>query len=229
MTTIYVKDKDKLPERRENDHYPTEMTLVNAILRRYAPSHGGLVLDIGAGDGRWAAIASWLFYPHILSAAMIDIKKPKHVFKFPSDVHTKYYEEDFLGMEISPLFDLVLSNPPYYIAEECIRKGWECLAPGGRMIMLLRLSFLAGIGRVKGLWEEIPPSKVAVCSRRPSFYGGKTSGTDFAVYIWDKKLSGNPEGTRGQFDGSFIYYDRDTSPDTQEKLLKLTGHPSYRL
>jgi len=205
MTTIYVSDKDKLPPLREAGFYPTELTLINAALREFIPIWGNIdsILDIGAGDGRWGKIASVVYMPkYVVGVDIRNLPKPQ---KF-TDWHPR---TDFLEWQPEQKIDLILSNPPYHIAEEIIRHAWPMLARGGTMMMLLRLSFQAGVTRGEELWQEIPPSFVAVCSRRPSFYGRGTNGTDYGVFVWERSLDGSNMGTPGKWMTSLLLHERE--------------------
>jgi hypothetical protein len=207
MTSIYIRASTDLPERRNADHYPTEHNLIKAALDEFCPSGGiGSILDIGPGDGRWG-LAAKARHPN---AALfgIDVRELPRPAGF--DVwHTGDYLTWLHWWDVE--FDLILSNPPYYIAEKVIRRAWSQLAPAGTMVMLLRLAFQAGSGRAKGLWREIPPVAVGVCSRRPSFYGGGTNGTDYGIYVWRKDSDGGNIGTPKQWQTRLIEYERDTT------------------
>lgn len=216
MTSIYIHEGTVLPKRAENDLYKTEINLISEALRKYARP-GNSVLDVGAGDGRWG-IATALMFPQWVSRVdMVDVTDQEFVFEAPPGVETNYFVEDFLKWEAPRQYDLIVSNPPYFIAEECIRKSWDLLRPGGMMMFLLRLSFLEGVGRHNGLFNELPMSKVAVCSRRPSFYGNKTNATAFAVYIWEKRLDERPHGLPNTWTTTTFVHARGGG-DTQELL-----------
>lgn len=203
MTTIYVDKDTVLPERKENDLYSTEFNLVRAAVGRFAPLDATSVLDIGAYDGRWGIIAAEKTGAVIVAGVEImDMPKP--------DGYTHWAaNQDYLEWEAPFGFNLIVSNPPYNIAERIIRKAWSELLPGGTMIMLLRLAFQASVMRYHGLWSEIFPHTVAVCSRRPSFYGGGTNGTDYGIYVWKKYSDGVPVGSPRAWDVELLLYERD--------------------
>jgi len=50
---------------------------------------------------------------------------------------------------------------------------------------------MSGVARYNDLWQIYPPTTVGVLSRRPSFYGGSTNATDYAIFHWIKGR-GNP-------------------------------------
>lgn len=71
------------------------------------------------------------------------------------------------------------------LAEACVRRGLRSIYGDGAVVMLLRLAFLEGQARGRGLWREHPPTRVRVLTRRPSFTGnGKTDATAYAVFEW---------------------------------------------
>lgn len=205
MTSIYIsKDKEELPERHKFDAYTTERTLIKAAIERYGPLRAHYVLDIGCGDGRWGEVVDSLCGPSHLDGVDIDHYERNELFM------GWYVGQDFLTWNNPHKYDLIVSNPPYNIAEEIIRRAWDMLQGGGRMIMLLRSDFMASIGRYEGLWSEIYPHTVAMCSRRPSFYGGKTNGDEFAIYVWEKRPgSYMPVGKPRSWRMELLYHERD--------------------
>jgi len=189
MTSIYVKADTVLPERHANDLYVTERNLIHAAMQRYAPAIAHSILDVGAGDGRWGQIA----YRYSREVRHVDGVEIEPVPQ-PS-VFTGWYNEDFMTWQAPRTYDWVVSNPPYFLAEPIIRKCWDILNPGGAMIMLLRLAFMEGVDRYNSLWDELYPMEVSVLSRRPSFYGaGRTNGTAFGLFYWEKGEDGHPRG-----------------------------------
>jgi hypothetical protein len=76
----------------------------------------------------------------------------------------------------SPLFDVVLTNPPFSLAMEFIR---ACMPIATHKFFLLRLNFLGSEERSKFIRETRPD--IYVLPNRPSFTGG---GTDSIEYAW---------------------------------------------
>jgi hypothetical protein len=83
----------------------------------------------------------------------------------------------------------IVTNPPFRLAEEFIRKAIadNCHFHG----WLLRTNFLESVGRMP-LWRDHPPSRVWVSSRRlPMMHRAgwaghrSTSNQAFAWFIWD--------------------------------------------
>ena len=78
--------------------------------------------------------------------------------------------------------DLILTNPPYSIAQEFIEHG---IQHSETCIMLLRINYLGSISRHKW-WKKYTPVALHVLSKRPSFTGKGTDATDYAWFVWDK-------------------------------------------
>lgn len=78
--------------------------------------------------------------------------------------------------------ELILTNPPFSLAEMFIRKA---LREAPAVMMLLRLNFLGSQARHK-FWCLNPPTGLIVLSKRPSFTGFGTDSTEYAWFIWDR-------------------------------------------
>lgn len=53
------------------------------------------------------------------------------------------------------------------------------------MIFLLRTNFLESKKRFEW-WQDKPPTKLYVLSKRPSFTGKGTDATSYSWFIWEK-------------------------------------------
>lgn len=78
--------------------------------------------------------------------------------------------------------DLILTNPPFSIAQEFIDHALETC---NTCIMLLRINYLGSITR-HPWWKKNTPIALHVLSKRPSFTGKGTDATDYAWFVWDK-------------------------------------------
>lgn len=78
--------------------------------------------------------------------------------------------------------DLILTNPPFSLAQEFITKS---LQEANTVIMLLRLNFLGAQKRYT-FWRDNPPTSLFILSKRPSFTGSGTDSTEYAWFVWDK-------------------------------------------
>lgn len=64
-----------------------------------------------------------------------------------------------------PLVDLILTNPPFSLAQEFITKA---LTEARTVIMLQRVNFLGSQAR-KSFWDKHPPTHLFILSNRPKF------------------------------------------------------------
>jgi hypothetical protein len=78
--------------------------------------------------------------------------------------------------------DLILTNPPFSLAQEFIDHSNK---HAQTVFMLLRLNYLGAIKRYEW-WVKQPPTALYVLSKRPSFTGSGTDATDYAWFVWDK-------------------------------------------
>lgn len=129
--------------------------------------------------------------------AMSEVLKEATSHIVSSDLYDRGYGEtghDFLST--SRKSTNIITNPPYNSAEGFINKGVE--QAKSKFALLLRLAFLEGAGRARGIYTHIPPSRVWVFSERITFYPkGATvtsSGTTaYAWFVWDKNHSGGTD------------------------------------
>lgn len=84
--------------------------------------------------------------------------------------------------EYSKKVDLILTNPPFSLAQEFIEHS---LSIADTVIMLLRINFLGSQKRLD-FWRKYPPTALHILSKRPSFTGKGTDATDYAWFVWDK-------------------------------------------
>lgn len=156
-------------ERQATDFYATPPWLVRAILPclRVTPHR---ILEPAAGDG---AIVRELraAYP---SARIDEYELTRGA--------------DFLAKEPRPEYDLVITNPPYALAERFVRHALRFRrSHESEVVMLLRLNFLGG--QKRAAWLRACTPCVFVSPRRPSFTGRGTDATEYAWFIWGARAS----------------------------------------
>lgn len=185
-------------KRRDGDYYPTPDELALRIVERVAAGRWGVlpcvVLEPSAGSGAFVrAIKSSI--PMAAITAIEPSERADHVMDI-ADVHRcsleSYAEQHGKGFD---LFDLIIGNPPYSLAEEHVRLCLNMLAPGGSLVFLLRLAFLESQKR-KALFSEFPPARVITLSERPSFcwsWGCKACKSHWTSEIGQKPFDLCPE------------------------------------
>lgn len=81
--------------------------------------------------------------------------------------------------------DVIITNPPFSLTEEFIRKSISELAAGGTMAYLQRVNYLGSKKRLP-FWFEIGfPPKCPIIVPRPRFVKGGSDSCEYAWFIWD--------------------------------------------
>lgn len=185
MAVIYVNGKTKLPPRHDLDFYATSPGFAHAALNELPPAFAPLkILDPGAGTGVWgrAAKARWPDC-RVTGVELRDTPCPP-AYSFWS-ANTDYVAHDPPHRQ----YDLIVGNPPFKPAEAFVRKSMGLLREGGYCFFLFRLAFLEGQERFAGLWQDYPPKRVIVASRRINFTGNSNPNS-YAMYLWQKAWHG---------------------------------------
>src|SRR5690554_1562221 len=126
----------------------------------------------------------------------IDIRDDSH-----ADIVTSYLDVDG---EIIYDNDIIISNPPFYLAEEFVKKSLENIKEGGYVIMLLRLNFF-GSQKRKELFDDYMPKYCFIHRKRINFIpdsmkkqmklnGDKVPSGDsieYAHFVWQKGYTMN--------------------------------------
>ena len=152
-----LKNKD---ERRPLDVYETPTWAVEALLKVVPINPNLKYMEPCRGSGR--------IYDYLpLGSAWGEIRQGV----------------DYLKTEYNHV-DVIITNPPYSLAQEFVTKA---LGEADVVIMLLRLGFLESMKRWEW-WQANPISSLLTLSKRPSYTDdGKTDGSGYAYFIWDKK------------------------------------------
>lgn len=91
--------------------------------------------------------------------------------------------------------DWIITNPPFRLASEFIRRAFE-LRPRG-VAVIVRTAFLESVGRYEELFSKNPPSFVAQFTERVPMVKGRltTTGSTATAYCWLVWMEGE-EGTQ---------------------------------
>ena len=142
----------------DTDFYPTPMWCLENIdvdWSKFKTAH-----EPCRGDGR---ISDWLANKGLITS-YTEITEGTDFFKWSNTV------------------DLIITNPPFSLAQEFID---HATANATTVFMLLRLNFLGSIKRYEW-WSNNKPKAIYVLSKRPSFTGNGTDATDYGWFVWDK-------------------------------------------
>lgn len=163
--------------RIPSDFYPTPAWCVRRLLEA-VKLPGGHWFDPGIGDG--AIVKAVNDVRQDVEWFGMDIRPEVEPLIITTGAH--FMCEDFLELIFdrdAPKFDVVLTNPPYSLAQAFIEKS---LQVANVVAMLLRLNYLAGGKRVDFM-RAMPPD-VYVLPNRPSFTGQGTDATEYAWFVW---------------------------------------------
>ncbi|MGL4355718.1 MAG: DNA methyltransferase [Aeromonas popoffii] len=157
----------------EHENYPTPEAAVRALLNK---------IDFKADDS--------FFEPCCGDLSDADGNELPCIFNLvPLDIMQKEWAEIRMGREFLTTdygcrkFDVIITNPPFSLSTEFLRKCKSLLAPGGTLIFLQRVNWLGSKKRVR-FWQEVGmPSKSPILVPRPKFDKSK-KGTDSCEYAW---------------------------------------------
>lgn len=90
------------------------------------------------------------------------------------------------------VFDWVITNPPFRLAEEFITKSLSVARKG--VAMLVRTVFIESVGRYERLFLPHPPTRVAQFTERVPMVKGRvdksaSTATGYAWVVWEKNIS----------------------------------------
>lgn len=92
---------------------------------------------------------------------------------------------DFLNTQIDMNPDVIITNPPFNIALDIIKKSLIDVKDGGFVIMLLRLNFFGSNERYQ-FFSANMPKYAYVHHKRISFTGGPTDSIEYMHAVWQK-------------------------------------------
>tara|TARA_R110002096_G_scaffold420470_1_gene625523 strand:+ start:273 stop:806 length:534 start_codon:yes stop_codon:yes gene_type:complete len=150
----------------EKDNYPTPIGVVESLLSHLTLRANDKFLEPCRGLGR-------NIYDRI---------------NLPSDQksHAELDEGiDYLKTRFAK-HDVIITNPPFSLTVEFIRKSLSELAFDGTMVYLQRVNFLGSKVRVP-FWAEVGfPDKTPVIVPRPRFVNGGSDSCEYMWMIWDR-------------------------------------------
>lgn len=152
-------------KRLDNDFYPTPIDTLTPLINKVDFTNIKTFLEPCKGDGR------------ILNLI------PDNIDKYWAEIQLG---KDYLTTPFKNI-DLIITNPPFSISLEFIKKS---LTEAKTICYLQRLNWL-GSKKRKDFWNNNTPDKLFVLSQRPQFrreagFGNGTDSTEYAWFIWDK-------------------------------------------
>lgn len=171
------------------DFFPTPPWATRALIKHVLVGHGwrrhqinsSVVWEPACGRGDMARPLAEYFGLTIASDVHDYGYGAAHDFLMP-----------FLPAEIEPdSVDFVITNPPFRLAQQFI--GRACAVASQGVAMLVRTSFLEGVGRYRGLFSKRPPLIIAPFVERVPMFKGRldpkaSSATSYCWIVWPGRL-----------------------------------------
>jgi len=155
--------------RNPADFYPTPPTASMPFLKRIKFELLQTILEPAAGDWALVDCIKDAIAAKPISIATCEIREGTDYFEFQPPANN---------------FDLIITNPPYSLAQEFIEKAH---IDAKTICMLLRLNYL-GSQKRRTFWQMYPPTHLYVLSKRPSFTGNGTDCTEYAWFCWGEDI-----------------------------------------
>lgn len=177
-------NRSKAREKHIADYYVTPVPKIAEFLTELSMDESidwkkSIILDPCAGGDAYHPMS----YPEAISN-VFGVDNVKTV-----DIREDSLAEvkaDYLTMSLDYQPDIIITNPPFNLAIEIIKKALSDVRDGGYVIMLLRLNFLETKSR-KLFFDGNMPKYIYVHSQRMCFTD--TGGTDsvaYAHYVFQK-------------------------------------------
>ena len=180
--------------RHNVDYYITPESTTLALMER--EKFEGTIWECASGDGSMSRVLEK--FNVTLSS---DIRRDEKVYGIKGVDFLKtmgfgdIVEINAHGKIFQNKIDNIITNPPYRYAQKFVEKALS-FEEVKKVAMLLKLSFLEGIGRYN-FFKSTPLKKVLVfCKRQQVYHADKEPNGSgliaYAWFIWDKQYSGEP-------------------------------------
>ena len=168
-------------KRNEQDFYSTPTSAIESILNEFSLGDGIDVLEPGAGNGNIIQCLQKKY--NNLAIDAIEIRQDE--YNALKQLGVNVVIDDFLNMQISKKYDLIIGNPPFSLAIKFINKCLNLLKPGGTLIFLLRTAFMESDRRFD-FWQKEKNQLTGLYTlhKRPSFTGKGTDATSYSWFVW---------------------------------------------
>jgi len=193
-------------DRKPADFYPTPADVTQALLDFIKPSKGLHFHEPACGQGH-----------------MSRVLKENGLEVTSSDLFDRGYGRtgvNFLSDETDPFdADFILTNPPFAVAEEFIRRCWELEVPF--FAMLLKDTYWSTKKRKK-LWRDCPPMLCMPLTWRPAFLKSERGNNPLMGVQWcywergfqHEMINGEPLAMKVPLDRPSVFPDITSNPLT---------------
>lgn len=189
--------------RRDHDAYDTPPELALACVKWLReksgmtwPEHSVCILDPTSGAGPFAKSADVVFPGSKIVA--VDIRGECLQHFAGGRITFACANALELPAALISKADLIVTNPPFKLADQLARHFWASMKPGATLAFLLSVTFIGSDDRwdeePEGLFKLAPLHYMVPIVPRPSFItiDGKDTSPKFeaALFVWTKKAAG---------------------------------------
>jgi len=167
-------------EREQEDYYATNPNAVLLFLENLG--------DLKLNNNLWECACGEGHISKILLKKGYNVKSSDLINRgFGEQQDFLKYEERFDGD--------IITNPPFILAEDFIKKAIEVLKDGNKLILLMKIQFLESESRYN-LFKKYPLKYIYVhssrqlCSRKGDFENYKSTTLCYCWYVWEKGFNG---------------------------------------
>ena len=180
--------------REQDDFYATDPEALERLLAHCSEwlhnilRANPIIWECACGNGNLADLLDKKGYPVYAT----DLKDRGYKYGKP--------HIDFLQNDNIPSARVILTNPPYSLANEFIKHALDILPEGGVYIALMNITYLAGQKRYNEIYSNGTLRDVYIFSKRiecwrnndKEKYGNKAM-VDFAWFVFQKGYKGQPQ------------------------------------
>lgn len=186
-------DSNDRDDRAKNDFYTTPKIAIDKLMQKERFLCN--IFEPCAGNGAISKVLEKDYGMTVVSNDIIDygydLDYQEDILKLTKEQVDRYY---FGGSN----FDII-TNPPYCLAEECIKKFIELVNDNCKVACLLRIQFLESISRYENIFKNGCLKNVYVFSKRVNCprddseeQAKKSSCICFAWFVFEKGYKGKP-------------------------------------
>jgi len=183
--------RKKDSEISENEFYSTHPDSVQCFLNEFKLPTTFKILEPCCGLGNISRVLVQNGYD-VISTDLVD-----RGYYQMTDIGKTFLSADFFNIKtLNPEIKVIMTNPPFSLAEQMIRHALNILPTDGYLIMYLKLTFLEGKKRFK-LFQDFPPQTIYIhssrqgCSPKGELNFKNGGSVAFCWWIWKKNWNGN--------------------------------------
>lgn len=177
--------------RKESDAYMTPLTVIDNFIKSCPYYFMGVhsILEPCAGSGSFLQSIKTNIskFDNSKSVQMDAVELREEEKEKLGSLADHLTIGNFLTWKSDKKYDLIITNPPYSLAEEFVQHSFDLVNKDkGTIIMLLRINFLGSQHRYD-FWHSYPLYHLHPLSCRPSFTKSGTDQTEYAWFVWSSK------------------------------------------